>query len=237
MSAFTFKDQAFLASAKSSGVTPDSFPGLYRWYKADSYDGVGVDGDTIGGGTAVLGPWIDQTGSGDNANHPTSGGTYETNVVGSRAVIRQINHFLNFAPGPLTDFTIVVANRRTDLAASYMFLNLALNYGMRRAIGGVDSFDFGNDMAGISADPLSDSADFMVLSCKRSGNAVTFRQNKTARGGGVVPGNWTVSQIGNSTLGGNIDLGEILIWTTVLSDADLDLLYDEYLKPRWTTLP
>lgn len=236
MAAFKFQDQAFLANTRRHGVTPDSFPGLHRWYKADSYDGVGTDGDSVGGGTAVLGPWIDQTGSGDNANHPTDGGTYETNVVGTRAVIRQTNQFLNFAPGSLGDFTIVMAHRRLDPTTSFLLQNTANNDQLTRQFGGLNLYFFAG-VGVIQADALTDPADFMVIAVRRTGIAVTFRQNKTARGGGNEAPGFLVTEIGSNINGSQVDHGEIMIWTTVLSDANLDQLYDEYLKPRWTTLP
>ena len=236
MSAFTFKDQAFLASAKSSGVTPDSFPGLHRWYKADSYSGVGSDGDSVGGGTAVLGEWIDQTGSGDDANHPTSGGIFKTNIVGTKPVIRQTNEYLNFAPGSLGDFTIVCAHRRLDPNTSFLLQNTANNDQLTRAFGGFTTYFFAG-VTVVVADAFANPADFMVLAVRRSGTSVTFRENKTARGGGTEAPGFLVTEIGSNINGSQIDHGELMIWTSVLSDADLDQLYDEYLKPRWTTLP
>lgn len=239
MAAFKFQDQAFLANTRRHGVTPASFPGLLRWYRADDYLPIGVDGDTVGGGTAVLGEWIDRTGSGDDANHPTSGGIFKTNIVGTMPVIRQTNQFLNFAPGNLTDFTIFAAHRRTAFP-SFILENTANNHQFRRGFGGVPEALIAGSVDGVFGDPLVDETNFMALAARQSGTTVNFRQDKVDRGApGTGPGaaGFLVTEIGSNINGSNMDLGELMIWNTVLSDADLDQLYDEYLKPRWVTLP
>lgn len=237
MAAFKFQDQAFLANTHRHGVTPASFPGLHRWYKADSYLPGGVDGQTVGGGTADLGEWIDQTGSGDDANHPTAGGTFRTNIVGTMPVIRQTVDFLNFLPGGLGDLTIMSAHRQISGGDTYIVAApFIANHQVRRDMGGADATLFYAGV-GVFADPLADPNDFMVMTVRRSAGVVSFRQNKVSRGGGAEAGLFTVNQIGNSATGGSIDHGELMIWTSVLSDANVDQLYDEYLKPRWTTLP
>lgn len=230
----TFRDQAFLASLKSSGVTPASFPGLHRWYDANSFAALGTDGDTVGGGTNTLGPWIDKTGSGDDATAVT-GPVYKTNIVGTKPVIRFTTEFMLFAPGSLTDFTVIAVYRQTGTTSM-----LLQNPGQLRIsfLGDNTRLFFDGTGIGQAANAWASPAAVNVIACSRTGSTVTFRENKTSRGSFVYSNaNFDVVEIGSSSLGGSIDLAELMIWTTPVADVDKDALYDQYLKPRWTTLP
>lgn len=87
------------------------------------------------------------------------------------------------------------------------------------------------------------SVNFQVNVFRRTGQAIDFRQNKFTQAGSGNSGLRSIklSRIGNllGTGGGagDVDFGEILLYTGYLSDADLNTLYDSYLKPRWVTLP
>ena len=92
--------------------------------------------------------------------------------------------------------------------------------------------------SGVSDTGLTGSATaFMVSSCRRASNSVKLRQNKTSVGTGTETGTFTWNEIGTSSIGTFMDLGELILYNTSLSDADMDSLYDNYLKPRWTNLP
>lgn len=88
-----------------------------------------------------------------------------------------------------------------------------------------------------------ESNSFQVNVFRRTGQAIDFRQNKLTIAGSGNSGLRTIrlSRIGNliGTGGGagNVDFGEILLYSGYLSDANLNLLYDFYLKPKWVTLP
>lgn len=230
-------DLAFLGRVGNQGVTPNSFPGLLRWYRADDF--VGVDGNSVGGGANNLGPWVDRTGSGDNAAIAASGPLYKTNIVGTMPVIRFTTQFLNFAPGAVLNFTFIAAVKPAPAATDQMVMQGAVPQ-MRMSFGGDKVRLFYDGTGGGQAGNAWGAPDnFNTFTLRRTGTTVSFRENKTARGSFVygAGANVTFNQIGSSSLGGGIDLGELLIYNQLLSDADVDALYDQYLKPRWTTLP
>lgn len=230
-------DPAFLARATPI-FTPADITGLFRWYKADSY--VGSDGDSVGGGTNTLGPWVDQAGSGDDASRLIGmGPDYRTNVVGTKPVIRMTNSgpFLAFAPGALGDFTVVCACRSPVGFDSFLNYNSINGHSLWRSFLGSNELFF---VAGCVDNPSSapfSSNDFMVAVARRTGVTLYFRENKTVRATTFNCGNaWSPDQLGFSP-GHQMDFGEYLLYNTAISDANLDRLYDDYLKPRWTTLP
>lgn len=227
-------DTAFL---KASGVTPLSFPGLHRWYKADSYSGIANDGDSIGGGGNTRGPWIEQVAGVDNAT-AAAGPIFKTNIVGTMPIIRfsGAGPAMLFVPGALADFTVVAALSTTAGVDAFICYNNVTAHQLRRIFFGVDEMVFFAGGAIITGTTLVGNA-FEVVTCARSVATVTFRKNQTAQGGGADANAWTVVQIGNGSSGSTMDLGELLIYNTALSVANLDQLYTEYLKPRWTTLP
>ena len=65
-----------------------------------------------------------------------------------------------------------------------------------------------------------------------------YRENKTARGSFNTPdgsGTLAINVMGKTSYGGYMsgDMAELIIYTRQLSDAELDQLYDEYLKPKY----
>jgi hypothetical protein len=109
----------------------------------------------------------------------------------------------------------------------------------------------GNVNGGFPASPVDSggiewaipSVNFQVNVFRRTGQAIDFRQNKTTMAGSGNSGLRSIrlSRIGN-LIGagggaGDVDFGEILLYTGYLSDANLDTLYNQYLKLKWTTLP
>lgn len=232
------QDLAFLGRVGNAGVTPLSFPGLLRWYSADSY--VGTDGDSVGGGTNILGPWTDLTGSGDNATNTINGPIYKTNIVGTKPVLRfatATGAFMTFAPGALAaDFTVVCVCRHVTGLDGFIFYNNVSAHQLRAYFGGSHDVVYYAGGAVVSGF-FGAAAVFEVVGCKRSAGTVFLRQNKTGITSGAEATAWTVVQIGNSAIGSNMDIGEILLYNTAISDTDLDLLYDQYLKPKWVSLP
>lgn len=225
--------------AAVAGITPASFPGLLRWYKADSFTGLS-DGDRVGGGLNPGPEWFDQTGSGDDADHPTDGPEYKTNIVGTKPIIRfalAAGAHLNFAPGSRTDFTFMAASARTG-GTSFIVQNPSVGHQIRRAFFDSNVIFWFDGTSTVSDTGLSGAAtDFMVTTVRRSGTTVTLRQNKTAVGSGSGSAGFLVTEIGSSANGSQMDLGEFMVWTSALSDTDVDDLYDNYLKPRWVSLP
>lgn len=233
-------DLALLGRVGNAGVTPLSFPGLHRWYDATSFDGIAVDGDSIGGGTNVRGPWIDKTGSGDNATNAVNGPIYKTNIVGTKPVIRfatATGAFMNFVPGALAgNFTVVCMCRSVAGLDGFIVITPGTGHQLRTLFGGSHDVVFYAGGATISGF-FGAAINFEVVGCKRSAGTVFLRQNKTAITSGADANVWTTTQIGNSAIGSNMDIGELLIYNTAISDANLDLLYDQYLKPKWVLLP
>lgn len=233
----TFRDQAFLASLRDGAITPASFPGLWRWYKADSY---GVLPDMTAVGQTGVSPWIDQTGSGDNAGAALPLAYRNTAAFGGLPWLQFATGFLSFAPGALNDFTVIGVHRKT-FSDAWLLNDITSGHQLRRSIFGDNVTLFYNGTgAGQGANAFAAPNAILSLMCKRSGANVSFRENKTDRGTfAYSAAAWTIDEIGAAGgAGGNIDLAELLIYKDVaMSDADVDLLYDAYLKPRWTVLP
>ena len=231
-------DTAFL---KNSGITPASFPGLWRWWQSTYYAGLGAtNGQSVGGGAATWGPWVDATGSGDDGN---GGGIFETNAFGTAPAVRisgaDGNAFMNIAPGALNDFTVVAVYRMVAATnEAFIFYEPATAHQLRTRFLAVDDVIWYNVAALETATAFATPTATECLVCRRSGATVSFKENKVARGSfASSAAAWTVVQLGNSTLSANMLFGEILIYNTALSDADLDSLYDDYLKPKFTPLP
>jgi hypothetical protein len=216
---------------------PDSIAGLHRWYKADSFSG--TDGQTCGTVASNLGRWIEQLGSGDDTTG-TSGLPFRTtgDFGGLPWIEFTIGH-LGFAPGTLTDLTIIAVHRKTGGTSFIVRDSFGSGDQVRRSIFG-DNITLFYDGTGVGqgADAFASPNDIMALSVKRAGSTVSFRENKTSRGSfSYSSANFDVVEIGGAADGGNIDLAELLIYNVAVSDANLDDLYDNYLKPRWTVLP
>lgn len=241
MKGFKLADTAFL---KNSGFTPASIPGLWRWYKADYYTSLGAtDGQSIGGGGATWGAWKDETLSGDDAQNPAGGGLYFANQFGTGAVIRNDSGFLNFVPGALNNFTVVTVHKMRLMGGAvqeaFLFYNNVTGHQLRTRFFGSNDVVFYN-----TADTVIDST-FVTptavecLVMKRSGTNLSFKENNVARTSNLItsPAAWTVTQIGNSALGANMEFAEIMIYNVAVSDANLTLLYNSYLKPKYSPLP
>lgn len=229
------QDLAFLGRVGNAGVTPLSFPGLHRWYKADSYTGIANDGDSVGGGGATRGPWIDQTGSGDDG---IGLGIFRANQVGTQPWIECAGTSFTFAPGVLNNFTIIVLVHTVGGNDSFSLYNQATGHQIRQQFFATHEITFYAGGAVVQSSNLGATGALEALEIKRSAGNITFRQNIVAKGTGIENTPWTVVTIGSSAGAGSVqDFAEILIYNTVISEANLDLLYNQYLKPKWVTLP
>lgn len=222
------QDLAFLGRVGNAGVTPLSFPGLHRWYKADSYNGIAADGESVGGGANMHGPWVEQTGSGDDA---VGSGIFQTNEVGIQPII-QFNFHFTFLPGVLNDFTVFWLSRISPPTNSFLFNNTVSGHQLRQMFFGVRDVVFYAGGAVITSSTFT-GVGFDLVRVTRSAGTITFHQNQTARGGGFENTPWTVTQLGTSSVSNAADVGEILIYNTALSTANADALYTEYLQPKW----
>jgi hypothetical protein len=240
MKGFKLADTAFL---KNNGFTPANISGLWRWYKADYYTSLGaMPGDSIGGGGATWGPWLEETGSGDDANNAAGGGLYFPNVFGTGAVIRNDNGFLNFTPGNLVDFTaVVVYQMRTSGGAvqeAFLFYNNVTGHQLRTRFFGSNDVVWYNVASLVSDPTFVTPLGVEAIACRRSGGTLVLKENDVLRSTNAVGvGAWGLNQIGNSALGAHMDFAEIMIWNVAVSDANLTRLYNEYLKPKYSPLP
>ena len=223
----------FSITIDPASFTPNSLPGLILWLNAYQYVGQ-ADMTAIGGAGLE---WIDQSGNGNDA---TAGGVVQFRTAG----IAGTHPALQFTGDSLIipaiaialdgDFTIaVIAETLGDTA---WLGNNAVNVQVRRRRSGVNNLSF---FPGTGSEVISDgfaatAGDLMMVVWRRSGDTVSFRENKIARGSGTNGGAFTVNRIGNSAFVGGIgDCGEIMMWDQFHDDTALDALYDDYAQPEW----
>jgi hypothetical protein len=243
MACFTFADQAFLAV--SAGLDPTAYAGLTGWLKADTFPLL-VDSNQIG---QPGNHWIDQTGGGhDGFNHTGLNlPSYETNEVGAMPIVRftpGFNAFLNLVT-PFSfagDFTIMVVMRKSSGTNDTLVMSHStLNHQIRRWRAGVNNASFfAGGAEQLSTNFAGANTSLHLATYRRNGIAITFRENKTDRSGATTDANTLqldalVNNIFLST--GDMDIAEIIWYNQYRSDSEVDKLYDQYLKPRWITLP
>lgn len=269
MNSFTFGDQAFLATCKSS-MKPTSFGGLTSWWKADSFSE--VDGTSV---CSVAKPWVNQ-GVGANAFTAGTAPIFKTNIIGTKPVVRFdgsiLGAYITFTEETFAgDYTIIILNS-VPTHFDTLLMQGSTGHQLRRdpqanppsVIGRNTSavYDggaaspplewWGGNVSGgfplVAVDsggtewPIV-SVTFQVNVFRRTGQAIDYRQNKFTRAGSGNSGlrSTKFSRIGNllGTGGGagNVDFGEIVMYSQYRTDVELDALYDKYFKPRWTTLP
>jgi len=227
------------AAGGGGGVTPDSIAGLWRWYRASYFDGVGADGNSIGGGANNLGAWLDETLSGDDATAGT-GPVYKTGIFGAASVIRFTTEFMSWVPGGLGDFTFIAVLQQTG-TSSFLAINAGTGTQLRLSFLADNSrlvYEGVANGAGAAADAFSAPTDPQMLVFRRTGSDISFFENTTARGVVTYTSNsFLVNEIGYSASGGRIDLGELLLYNVSVSDADIASLYTDYFQPKFSNLP
>jgi hypothetical protein len=229
--ALKLADPAFLARAVANAITPNSFANLLHWWKADSYSL--ADNTTIGGAGKE---WLDQKDSND-ATTGTGSVAYRTAGIGGVfPSLEFANESLNITAFTLAgDFTIIVVAEST--ADDTWLGHNSGNAQIRRRRSGTNNASF---YSGSGSEVISDTfgttaGNIVMTTWRRSGSTVSIRENKTARNSGTNSGSTTINRIGSGafTTTANGDLGELTVYTSNLSDANVDQLYDEYFKARW----
>ena len=173
----------------------------------------------------------------DDAYNNATGTIWRNDLTFAPMPSLQLSGFLNFKPGTLADFTVMAANRKAGATCMMIADSYVANHQIRRSYAG-DNTTLFYAGAGAAASAFGAVNSPQVLTVRRTGAAVTFRENKTSRGGGNDATAWTPVELGSAVLGGNIELAELLIWKgTVLSDAEVDKIYDLYFKPKYSVLP
>ena len=218
------------ASAPSPPASP---PTLALWLKADFASL--TDGAAIGDGTNN---WTDSSGNGHTCSQSTSGkrpvwkgGIAPLSMPGIlfTAASLQCLNFDGISRTTNSDFTFIAVFQKTSVGAGCI---MGTGSGSPAVLDVPASDDFAS----------SETARMLAVVRYRNAdvNPTSYRENKVARGsvaGGGTAVTW--NQIGASEIQPegfhfNGYLFEVCLWTGALTDAQLDDLYDNYFKPRWT---
>lgn len=233
------KDPAFLARAVGAGgptVFPTDFPGLVRWYKASDYAGSGY-----ADGASIITPWLDNSASLEDAvpdagNEPQYKNTVLTGGQSSVLMTDGLKHF-DTTELTLTDYSVIAFWRPN--ADSIVASSPSGNYQVRDTTGGalVDSPSlFNNDGVTLNAVGANSNQIFSVRTWTRNGTTGVplFYYNKIQEVEATGETSTTAMKI--STVGlfnggpGFFDIVEFLIYNTVLAQADVDSLFDNYFS-------
>lgn len=215
-----------------AGVTPASFNPL-RWYDADTY-ALG-DGATI----TPADPWIDQSANLSDAT--TTLGfqpSFHHNIFGTLPAVRlQTPEHLAFTGDlVLTALTIIcVAKINGD---SIWLSRSGLNRQIRAFRSGTNNYSFvataGEVVSGTLSQPATDARMNTWRHEFSGGMQVDFYENATNFGGNINGQTQTLNQIGIIDGGPlNIDIGEMVIFDSFLSGANIVALYNDYFKPKF----
>lgn len=230
-------------------VTPASFGNMEAWWKADSF--ALADNTAIGGGGNE---WQDQSVNNRDGTQATAGARplFRTNIFGSMPSVRfdgsddflQFTSDIVFAGGaPAGEFTIILVGKSLNGADGEILGHETDNIQIRVNRAGasvVSMFNAAGSPELISTAFSSALTNVKMIVWRRSqipgADSGAFRENKTARG--TSPGmtsQYTLQRIGKTSFGGfpNWDIGELVLYSQGLTDANLDSLYDGYFKPRW----
>lgn len=219
------------------GVSPD----ILAWWMADSFSL--ADGTAIGGGGNE---WQDQSTFNRDATQATGTAQplFKTNIFGTMPSIRfdGSNDTLEFSEislGVNASYTTVLVGKSLNNVDAEVLGHAVTNTQVRvnRSAGPTVSF-FGGSIEQISSAFSSALTNVKMITWRTNGSTdvTSFRENKTARSsGGTGNSSLILNRIGRTSFGGfaNWDYGEIIIYSRLLSDAELDALYDNYLQPKW----
>lgn len=224
---------------------PSDFSGLAAWWKADSL--------SLADGTAID-TWTDSSGNGKDATATlTARPVFKTNIFGSLPAVRfdGSNDFFSFTSIPLGNFgtnpvfTLIHVGTQTadgvliGFSANNMqlgrvnylanTLKVAVYFGTATDV----SSDFGSALSNLKMTSIRQAA---------ANGTGKFRENKTARSVGwsedASIGDADANRIGRASFGQFIagDIAELCLWTTSLSDTDVDCMYTGYFQPKYGLL-
>lgn len=236
------KDPAFLARAVSAGgptVLPTAFPGLVRWYKASDYDGAGYsDGDPI------TTDWLDNSPSLEDATPQLGDEPLFKNTIlsGGQSSVKMVNGFKHFDHALLTlgDYSIIAFWRPN--ADAIVASHTPGNYQVRDTTGGalVDSPSlFHNDGITLNASGANSNQIFNVRTWTRNGTTGVplFYYNKSQEvelTGETSTASMLISTVGLFNGGpGDFDIVEFIVYNTILAQADVDSLFDNYFSLQY----
>lgn len=216
----------------SAPADPASPPALALWLKADFADL--PDGTVIGDGTHN---WTDSSGNGHTCAQATSGKrpVYKRGAAGDKpgilftAASSQCLNFDGVTRGFNAEFTFVAVIKKQTAAAGFVMGTAAGSPGI---LDTAPSDEF-------AAAETSRMAIAFTYRVTFSTSTTAYRENKVPRGtvDGPAPG-VTWNQIGASEMQPEAQyfngyVFELMLWSGALTEAQLDELYDGYLKPKW----
>lgn len=228
---------SFFIAAPPVVVTPASFAGLTRWYKADSF--ALADGTAIGGGGNT---WTDLSAFAAPLSQAAVGQrpVFKTNIVGTMPVVRfspGSSQYLSMTAVGLSAYTfIVIGSFNSD---SMTFGSDAFNYQVRVKRSGANNMSNYFGGSDVQSTALTNPANTIrMLTWRRNGGVCTWRENTTSASIAADSGDATpqFNAFGRASFGGFLDgdIGEMVAYDNELSDANLDSLYNDYFKARWS---
>lgn len=226
----------FMVAPSGPQIPPD-LANLVRWYKADSFSL--ADGTAIGG---TGNEWIEQTGSGKDLTQATAARRpiFKTNIYGSKPAIQFISANQYWLTMPLLTltppFTIVIVG---TTGSSIILGHDTQNMQVRAGHSGNNLFLF----SGVGVDSAvcvtaNTSVRGETFRAADAAGSMFFRDGKvdiTGGGGSTGAVNLLLNTVSDPQFGLHINgyLAEICIWSQNQLTTDLDILYDNYFKPRW----
>lgn len=229
---------SFLVAPSGPTVSPLDFPGLTRWYDADYYTGSYINGASI---TTV---WDDFSTSAENAT-PEAGQepVFRDDVLsGGKSSVFFADGFKHFDTTEMTlgNYSVVVLFK--PQGDSIVASSPSGNYQVREQTGGSlveRPVLFHNDGVTLDFDGFNDTDIWHVRSWTRDGTSGVpfFYWNKTQEA--EKDGQTSVASMLISTVGlfnggpADFHLAEMLIYNTVLTQADIDNLHDFYFALKY----
>lgn len=237
-------DAAFLSTLQST-ITPSSFGAPARWWDADTLrDDYGLTND------ALITPaynWRDLSPNGLGASSTTGNEpTFKSSEINTRPVVRLTGttHML-FMGGDLVlgDFTILCVGRSTS--DSLILSRDGFNRQIRTNRSNEARSSWFSGFSGterISNLLLSNAANARMMGYRRRDNATSavfhFFDNATlvdpVEGQPAPNVDFGINQVGIIDGGPlNIDIAELVIYDRVLTDTSIQILYNQYFKPKF----
>lgn len=228
---------SFLVAPSGPIFFPSDIAGLIRWYKASDFAGQGyVDGNSI---TTT---WLDNSTSAENAT-PQAGQEplFKTTIIANGGIsVKMVDGFKHFDTTEVTlgDYTVVAFWRPN--ADAIVASSPSGNFQVRDTTGGVPNSDspslFNNDGITLNANGANNNTIFSVRTWTRNGTTGVplFYYNKIQET--ELTGETSTSSMKISTVGlfnggpGDFDIVEFLLYNTVLTQADVDNLFDGYFS-------
>lgn len=232
----------------TAAVSPLDYGNLSAWWDAPF---LGYADDTPIDNASNK--WTDRSGNNNHLIQATAAKRplLKTGIINGKDIVRfdsnvdPNNDVLNLTsaitfPGPTVPlpnqgkWTIIVVGLVTR--DSVLFGYSGGNQQFRRYPSNLELMSIGN-VGGSNSTLLSTAHNVVhMMTFRRTGATLSFRENKTSRGTGSNGLDFIVDRMGItspvfSELAG--DIGEAVIYSDNRSDAEVDNLYDNYFKTKW----